>query len=160
VLRTPDGAEREVLWSAAPVHGPERALLGAVAVGRDVTRQRLLEEQNRAALEVALRVASLVTEPGVKVGPLLTRLAEALCALAAGDTTEALLVGPSGRLTPQAIFGVPSEVQARWQEAVRNFDPETSPRTKELVARFSAGRTLRQYFDTEAPIVTSEVVST
>jgi PAS domain S-box-containing protein len=50
--RMPDGAERLAVWDAAPMRTPQGKLLGAVAVGRDVTleRRRAQREQCLAAV--------------------------------------------------------------------------------------------------------------
>lgn len=47
VQRTPAGDERIVVWNASPLHDPEGRLIGAVAVGRDVTQQRRVEAERR-----------------------------------------------------------------------------------------------------------------
>lgn len=43
VITTPDGFERHTSWTGAPVHGQEGEVVGAVAIGRDVTERRRLE---------------------------------------------------------------------------------------------------------------------
>jgi PAS domain S-box-containing protein len=160
VQRGATGTERQILWSSSPIRGLDGTLLGAVAVGRDATRQRLLEEQNSAALQVLLRVAPIVTEPDAEASSLLIRLAETLSALAAVDSAHAMLVTPAGRLTPLAIYGIPSEAEIRWRETVRAFDPATYPHAGELIARFLSGQVLQQHFAAEDPIVTGDFVRT
>ncbi len=45
LTRTGDGGEMIALWNASPIHDAEGRVIGAVAVGRDITEQRRLEEQ-------------------------------------------------------------------------------------------------------------------
>ncbi len=57
VHRLPDGDERYVVFNAAPLHDKVGHILGAVAVGRDITGQRLAENALRKAYdELEIRV--------------------------------------------------------------------------------------------------------
>lgn len=51
VQRTADGDDREMVWSASPMHDSQGAVVGAVAVGRDVTHQRQLEADRQRSEE-------------------------------------------------------------------------------------------------------------
>jgi PAS domain S-box-containing protein len=56
-VRPPDGAERLVVWEAAPMRSPQGVLLGAVAVGHDITERRQLEHAREQARVEAERQA-------------------------------------------------------------------------------------------------------
>src|SRR6185369_16794418 len=126
-LRRPGMPDRWTVWSASPVLGVDAEILGAVSVGRDITEQRLLEQQNRSALAVLLRVAKLATAPSRPADPasLLTRVVEILRELTAVAYAHAFLINEeTGRLTPLALCGASSEEEARWRNEVLTFDPE------------------------------------
>lgn len=156
ILRGVEGAaDRHTLWSASPVCLPGGAVLGAVATGRDVTGQRLLEEMNRAALDVLLRVAAIVTEPAEAV-TLLERLAEALNGLAAVEQTHAMLIHRE-RLEPLAIFGVSPGVARAWDAAVHAWTPDPSV-VGPLLDWFRAGHLLTQDFTQEKAIISTVAI--
>lgn len=52
----PDGAMRAIIWDGAPIRTPDGAVLGAVAVGRDVTRERR-RAQRETCLAAVTRAA-------------------------------------------------------------------------------------------------------
>jgi hypothetical protein len=105
-LRRPGMPDRWTVWSASPVLGEDAETLGALAVGRDITEQRVLEQQNRSALAVLLRVAVLATSASRRDDPamLLASLVEVLRELTVVAYAHALLVHEeTGRLTPLAL---------------------------------------------------------
>jgi len=67
LLRGADGAELHVMFSASPLRDPRGKVVGAVAVGRDVTaaraaereRERLLDEVQRRAAELEATVSAI-----------------------------------------------------------------------------------------------------
>jgi two-component system phosphate regulon sensor histidine kinase PhoR len=58
----PDGSTRAIVWDGAPMHTPDGAVLGAVAVGRDVTRERR-RAQREIGLAAVTRAALGVLAP-------------------------------------------------------------------------------------------------
>lgn len=151
-LRRPGMSDRWTIWSASPVLGADAETLGAVAVGRDITEQRILEQQNRSALGVLLEIAELATDPARPADPaiLLTRVVEVLSKLTAVSYTHAFLVNEeTGRLTPLALYGATEEEEALWREEVLAFDPD-APEIAEQVRRARAfletGHVLPQRF--------------
>ncbi len=70
VQRTSEREERILVWNASPLHDADGRLIGAVAVGRDVTQQRWVEAERRRDQEAqsflaeasALLASSLVYE--------------------------------------------------------------------------------------------------
>jgi len=60
VHRRPDGSEFIAIFNASPIHDEEGRVIGAVAVGRDVTEQRRAErERERLLRDVERRAAEL-----------------------------------------------------------------------------------------------------
>ena len=160
LIRDAEGGDRRTVWIGSPIRDTAGTLLGAVAVGRDITRQHLLEEQNLAALATLLRVAALVTDTTAPADPatLLAHVAEALHGLTAVDFTHAMLVEEHFKPRALRMFGVSPEFEAEWRAGVAAFDPTASDRILELVERFRAGKLLAQRFDTERPIISLTVV--
>ena len=155
-IREAEEVDRHTVWTASPLRDSAGTLLGAVAVGRDITRERVLEEQNLAALETLLRVAALVTDAGLPADPatLLTGVTEALQGLAAVDFTHGMLVDERGpELIALRLFGVEAEVEAEWRASVAAFDPAASDRVPGVLALLRQGKLLRQQFDLERPII-------
>ncbi len=161
LIRGADGGDRHTLWTASPLRDAGGTLVGAVAVGRDVTRERLLEQQNVAALDVLLRVASLVTNATLPAdgAVLLTNIAEALHGLTAVDFAHAMLV--DRRLKPRGLrlFGARPETETQWRAGIEAFDPAVSERIPDLIALFQQGKLLRQHFDLERPVVSLATVA-
>jgi PAS domain S-box-containing protein len=152
-LRRPNMPDRWTVWSASPVLGVDAETLGAVAVGRDITEQRVLEQQNRSAIAVLLRVANLATAPSRPDDPaiLLTRVVEVLRELTAVAYAHASLVDErTGRLAPLALYGASLEEEALWRDEVLAFDPE-APEIAEQVRQartlLEAGHVLPQRFE-------------
>jgi signal transduction histidine kinase len=160
LMRTSAGIERHTIWTTTPIRGTDGALLGAIAVGRDVTRQRRLERQNRAALRVLLRIAATVTDPALRSDPavLLPRVTEALAQLEAVDQAHTMLIDEdSGRLIPLTYVGVSADEEAVWKDIVAHADLSRMPRIEEAHATLRAGRLFTQNFDLEEPIVSPKV---
>ncbi|MHB0939073.1 MAG: PAS domain-containing sensor histidine kinase [Armatimonadota bacterium] len=74
VIQISPGGERHItIWNASPLHDPTGKLFGAVAIGRDVTAQRQVEEEREHLLaELNATFASLadglmVFDPGATV---------------------------------------------------------------------------------------------
>lgn len=160
VLRAPDGGEHLTIWTGSPIRAEDGAVVGAVAVGRDITRQRRLEIQNRIALQVMLRIAHTVSNAAMRSNPaaLLAEVARPLADMEAVDIAHTMLIDGLNRPTPLAMFGVSAADEAAWKEAVSRADLATSPLTHEALARLRAGDTLVQHFDTDAPFIAPGVV--
>jgi diguanylate cyclase len=76
VLVSSDGSRRDIRSTAAPLHGPDGALVGAVLIFQDITSSRRLQKQlahsathdaltglpNRPAFEVAIRAVAAEVE--------------------------------------------------------------------------------------------------
>ena len=60
LLRGPDQAERRTLWTVTPLHSPDDELVGAVAVGRDITAE---SQQAQAYEDAVARVAHDLRSP-------------------------------------------------------------------------------------------------
>jgi PAS domain S-box-containing protein len=76
LLRTPEGEERLIEWEAAPMYSAEGDVLGAVAIGHDITERRQLEREREAAradaerrAEELDRVFEAMAEPVVVLDP-------------------------------------------------------------------------------------------
>jgi len=63
--RRPDGSERFIVWDAAPMYSSQGAVLGAVAVGRDVTIERRQREREACLAAVTRAAAGAPTAGGV-----------------------------------------------------------------------------------------------
>lgn len=155
-LRRPGMPDRWTIWSASPVLSMDGEALGAVAVGRDITEQRMLEQQNRSALAVLLSVAKLATAPSrpADAVSLLTRVVETLRELTAVAYAHAFLVDDStGRVTPLALYGASPEEEALWREEVLAFDPEApgiAEQARQARVHLESGRVLPQRFEGDA----------
>ncbi len=64
-LRLADGREVEVSIAGAPLRDETGAIIGAIAISRDITERRRLERRTRDALDALLRLAAaIVSVPG------------------------------------------------------------------------------------------------
>lgn len=63
-MRALDGRELTVDVSAAPIHDGQGRIVGAVAVYRDVTKRRLLEQRALETVDAVLALAGAALEPG------------------------------------------------------------------------------------------------
>lgn len=165
VMRGSDGAWRHCVWTANPLRGPDGAIQGAVAVGRDITHQELLERRSWQALHMILRIAELATEPLTR--PLLTTEPEArlrlivpaLRSFVPDDSVHAMLVDEAaGRLVPIALSGTTPEVEAIWREEVTAFSPPSQetggvPALWAAHATLQAGQVLHQDLAQEASLI-------
>lgn len=162
VLRAPGGGEMLTIWTGSPIRDESGVLVGAVAVGRDVTRLRRLESQNRAALKVMLRIAHTVSDAALRfnVAGLLEEVARSLADLEAVDCTHAILVEEPARATPLAMFGVPVSDEAAWKDEVNRANIGADPLAHEALARLRAGQALVQRFDADTPVISPGTVKT
>jgi PAS domain-containing protein len=62
--RTQDGGQRLIAWDAEPVRGADGELLGAVAVGHDITEERRRSERERCLTAVTRAAGSAHTAEG------------------------------------------------------------------------------------------------
>ncbi|MBX5458583.1 MAG: PAS domain S-box protein [Thermogemmatispora sp.] len=62
LLRLPSGCERRISVSGSPVRDDSGSVIGAVAIGRDVTERYLLERRTHEALEALLALAEALVE--------------------------------------------------------------------------------------------------
>ncbi|RAQ96969.1 sensor histidine kinase [Thermogemmatispora tikiterensis] len=70
LLRLPGGCERRISVSGSPVRDDRGCVIGAVAIGRDVTERYLLERRTHEALEALLALAEALVEiPRDLAGP-------------------------------------------------------------------------------------------
>ncbi len=161
VLRDADGSERHLVWTASPLRGPGGAIEGATAVGRDLTREELLERQSYSALRVILHLAEIATAPGEVPTPaaLLARIVEALLGLGAVGYAHAMLVDEDvGRLRPIAIGNVSPAIVATWREEIEAFQLAEVPSLQRAIDELHAGRVLRQDLTQQAPLLTPQTV--
>jgi signal transduction histidine kinase/PAS domain-containing protein len=112
-ITTLDGRERMMSFTGAPIHDAGGALIGAIALGRDVTAQRQAERAMReahdrlAALQVVLDTALAHLSPDALVRELLDRIREAMHA----DNAAILLAEDGGsHLIVQSARGPEEEV--------------------------------------------------
>jgi PAS domain S-box-containing protein len=136
LLRSGDGGEIHVVFSASPLRDPRGKVVGAVAVGRDVTAARAAErERERLLDEVQARAAEL--EATVEA------IAEGL-----------VVNGPDGRIlrmnrTAELTLGLGAEEMRKpYEEQIRLFQPQDAqgrpiPPDEFPVARALRGETLR-----------------
>jgi PAS domain S-box-containing protein len=105
VQRTPGGADRVVIWNAAPLHHTDGSVVGSVAVGRDITAQRQAERALQAQTETLLEQAHMLDLAHVLVRNLddaiifWNRGAEALY-----GWTKAEAVGQNSHVLFQTVF--------------------------------------------------------
>jgi signal transduction histidine kinase/PAS domain-containing protein len=162
IVRRADGFERPTIWSGSPIRDEHGTLLGAVAVGRDITDQRRLEGHSQSALNVLLHVLHIVTDPTIwsNAQTLLTRVAEALHELEAADYTRAIYFDESGRPVPLALFGGLAADERHWKEAMRSLSPAAAANLGEFTNVLRTGRMFLQDFRTQEPTFTPETVRT
>ena len=99
MYRSSDGQEYTIVWNAAPLR-QDRRIIGAVAVGRDVTRERKAEaERERLLAEVERRAAELDAT--------ITSVADGL--IIYSPAGEIVRMNPAGL----AILGYSPELSAR-----------------------------------------------
>lgn len=153
IARTYDGRDIRVSVSGAPIYDQEGHIAGAVAVCRDVTQRRYLEQRTKDALQALLNMAEALvqaptmssldsTEPSMKsvaqrLGELTRQVLECervtIVALEAGTNT----------LSPVSIVGFsPEQEQFFWKDlAGRQFGDWFRDDT--LVTRLHAGQVLQ-----------------
>ena len=136
LLRSADGDEIHVVFSASPLRDPRGRVVGAVAVGRDVTAARAAErERERLLDEVQRRAAELEATMGA--------------------IAEGLIVNrPDGQIlrmnrAAEVTLGLAEEEMAKpYAERIRLYDPRDAqgkpiPPEEFPVARALRGETLR-----------------
>ncbi|HEV7127126.1 MAG TPA: PAS domain-containing protein [Ktedonobacterales bacterium] len=132
--QAPDGIARLTSWDASPVFGPDGAVLGCVAIGRDVTAERR-RVQREACLMAVARAAAGAPDPAAFAA----RVRQVLAALAthAGvpvvTASLQLLDRETNSLRRTSVFGV--------NPASRPALPLDDPQSRALVAQshYSAG---------------------
>lgn len=85
VHRCPDGIDRLIVWDAAPMPDAQGRLLGAVAVGRDVTAEHRRRERELSLAAVAHAAAGAPASEGVEA-----RAAQILSALVENTRTPVI----------------------------------------------------------------------
>jgi PAS domain S-box-containing protein len=158
-LPCPAGDRRYTVWAGSPIRGEGGEPVGAVAIGRDVTDAHRLERQNRAALQVLLRIAARVTDPEMRADPaaLLPAISADLARMESVDHAHTMLVGEDGRLTPLAFSGLAPEQEASWRDLVGRVDLAAVPGSDRLLASLSAGELFVQDFARDEPFVSPPI---
>jgi PAS domain S-box-containing protein len=150
LIRTLDGHERALSVTGAPMRDASGQIVGAVAVYRDITERRRLEQRTRDALAALLALAETLVRPpernaateqpsSLDARPTEQRIVDLArtvlgcqCAGLVGVTAE------TGVLEPVASVGLAPESAAAWQEHVRRhlLDEYLPP---DLLARLRSG---------------------
>jgi PAS domain S-box-containing protein len=125
-LRTRDGRERIMSVSGAPVRDDTGQITGAVAVYRDITERRQLEQRTQQALGALLEMAQALVlvptrddaprkEPASATSAVMRRLAELTCSVLGCARASICALDPqTDTLQPLAIFGLPPEQEQLW----------------------------------------------
>ncbi|HKS68917.1 MAG TPA: ATP-binding protein, partial [Ktedonobacterales bacterium] len=157
-LRLPDGRELEVNIAGAPLRDEAGAVIGAIAISRDVTERKRLERRTREALDALLRLAAAIVsvpgensaapeaaEPGAvpQAGELSDRLA-ALCSQVLGSERVAIIAVKPGTdvLDPVVITGSSRDQERLFRAGFGDLDLKArfGP---EIVSQLMAGETVR-----------------
>lgn len=133
LIRAPDGRDRAVSISAAPVRDAAGRITGAAASVRDVTEREALERRTREALQALLAMAeTLVLPPQEGAAPddtgatVTQRLAELARRVLDCRHVSLVLSGPDrarDALRPLAIAGLPPAQAQCWQAMLRAAPP-------------------------------------
>lgn len=122
LIRVPDGSDRHISLAGAPVRDAEGRIVRAVAVARDVTERRRLEQRTREALDALLALAETLFGPTTPEED--TASAPATAAQVAALTRSVLgcervgitAVDPeTGALHPLAGAGLAPEEERYWR---------------------------------------------
>jgi signal transduction histidine kinase/PAS domain-containing protein len=157
VVTALDGQEVWLSITGAPLRADDGRVVGAVAVARDVTERRRLEQHTKQALEALLEMAQVLVErPAIgrdgaeadsaAVHPTMRevaqRLAELTCEVLTCKRVSLVLVDEAtGAQSPLVMVGASPEEERHWQtaEAQRRFGAGSDPAEH---ARFRAGEVM------------------
>lgn len=129
-IQGPDGSERELTASGAPVRDGDGRISGAIAVVRDVTERQQLERRTEQALQALLAMAEVLTcqegASGTKIGPGADIVARRLAELARGvlGCERICLVAVDARterMKPVATVGWRPEDEQQWLHSERQL---------------------------------------
>jgi PAS domain S-box-containing protein len=154
-VRLPDGRERFLSIGGAPVRDATELIVGGVAVVRDVTERRALEQRTAEALAALLDMAEALVATDVRESAGLDAATSAAATRAVGqrlaELTRSVLgctrVGivafdDAGLQHPIAVSGLTSEQERRWWAEQTDLPVGESP-DPELARRFFSGEVLR-----------------
>ncbi|MGZ3682090.1 MAG: PAS domain-containing protein [Ktedonobacterales bacterium] len=127
-LRSVGGRDLQVNSSGAPLRDETGAIVGAIAVSRDVTERRRLERRTHEALDALLAMARELVSTDAHTGA--SELAARLAALARQvlGCEIVSLVGvdlETRSFVPLATVGRPSENEATWYATIGGLRSET-----------------------------------
>ena len=122
-IQTLDGYERAVSITGRPLRDAGDAITGAIAIMRDVTEQRRLEQHTRNALDALVAMAeTLVQAPAAAYGdaasvahPAARRLAELTRRVLECRQVSIVAVEPTtAEMTPITLVGLAPEQEQQW----------------------------------------------
>ncbi len=148
----------EDLWlniSGTPLRDKDGHITGALAIARDVTERRQLEQQTRNVLEALLQIAQVMVQGVTSDLPpvdqtrdhsrsVMQRMAELTRAVLGCDRLGINRVEPeTERLRPLAVVGLPPEQEQQWWREQEEMDIHLSDSgDPELVKRMRANEIL------------------
>lgn len=151
VMRRLDGAPLRMSLSGAPIFGPQGAIVGAVAVLRDVAQRRAMEQERadqeqraQKTLAALLHLAeTLVFAPESSVQQMPWHLAELTKQILGCDRISITAIrGADERLEPIAVLGLSPEEEADWWAMQPDDAHLADGDNPALLAAFRAGEIL------------------
>ncbi|HEX8036517.1 MAG TPA: PAS domain-containing sensor histidine kinase, partial [Ktedonobacterales bacterium] len=122
-----DGRDLQVNISGAPLRDETGAIVGAIAVSRDVTERRLLERRTQEALDALLAMARELVATDARKGTreLAARLAALARQVLGCEIVSLAGIDPkTGCFVPLATVGRTSKEEAAWYATLSAFRPE------------------------------------
>lgn len=152
LLRTSDGEEVQFSLSGAPMWSHDGRIVGAVAVSRDVTERRRLEQRTREALDALLAMAealvdipaeaAITNRQAASASEVARRLAELASRVLGCRRLSITAIEPESELLRSvAVCGLSSEQEQRWWAERREIPLSDSP-YQSLVSRLRAKEVL------------------
>jgi K+-sensing histidine kinase KdpD len=155
VVRTFAGEDLWLNISGTPLRNEEGHITGALAIARDVTERRQLEQRTRHVLDALLQIAQVVVQ-GVTsdassfdqehshLQAVMQRMGELMVAVLGCDRLGITRVEPeTERLRPLAVVGLPPEQERQWWREQEKVDISLSDSSEpELVKRLRANEIL------------------
>ena len=163
-IHTPDGREIQVNASGASIRDAGGAILGGVAIIRDVTERRRLERRTEESLSALLDMAqALIQTPDEvaenretrvsnpeTINAVAQRLAELICSVLGCKRAAITAVEPeTGEHRSIAVVGLSPEQERRWRSRDSGYHLSEQFGTPELMERLHAGEAV--VFDMTQP---------
>jgi PAS domain S-box-containing protein len=151
-LRTRDGRERVMGVTGAPIRDEQGAIIGGVAVYRDITERRNTELRTMAALNALLEMGQALVQspqdpapaipPRADANPASLNLADLIRRVLGCDRVGLLAIDPQTRIVqPLAVAGLSEAETAKWWDQQRAQQTPMDTTTAEYRA-LNAGQVL------------------